>query len=436
MPIDNFKTQHVWQAIHSSLHGSLATTGGKIVPVTDLWKAIGEGVVETQEQFGPHVDLRQRKKRKGRPKASNAQVDALNWSFQRFLTSDLPQTTLLLREALAAKQHPDVFSLFSPRTAKGSEWLDFVTRSAARREVEVAKGIIERGGIEGYELLVSEAVDEPLWQDEPLKSLPFYPSTAWQWVCGSKLPIELTSARIVVADESIYDWKQVEGLLGIQKEANCPILLFCYRIDPIIAEELGRMWRSGTRIVPFSADAALVDDEVRVNILADTAWIAGTNLLSYISRRSLATFEPGNLKNWCSPLHPRVRIGSTDVRFPAFASREGCAFRAKQLLQRAEDEHESLAEILRSRARLINGIAVSAVLPKGWASPSGVDLCVSAYRAFMDGVVDLGLWRKECQIPLSEQSPFDVVPARHIFTAILQANAILSLQNASEVWIA
>jgi len=435
MPIENFRTQHVWQAIHSSLNGSLATVGGKIVPVTDLWKAIGEGVVETQEQFGPHVDLR-RKKKARKVQASNAQIDALNWSFQRFLTSDLPQTTLLLREALAAKKHPNPLSLVTPRTAKGSEWLNFVKRTATSREIEVAQGLIGRGGIEGYELLVSEAVDEPLWQDEPLKSLPFYPSTAWQWVCGNKLPIELTSARIVVADESIYNWKQVEGLLGIQKEADCPVLLFCYRIDPVIAEELGRMWRNGTKVVPFTADNALVNDELRVNILADTAWIAGTNLLSYVSRRSLTTFEPGNLRAWCSPLHPRVRIGSTDVRFPAFASREGCAFRAKQLLMRAEDEHESLAEILRSRARLINGISVSVVLPKSWASPSSVDLCISAYRAFMDGVVDLDLWRKECQIPLSEQAPYEIVPARHLLAAILQANAILSLQDASEVWIA
>lgn len=389
------------ELIETSVKGGLYTEGGIRVSTVDLWKLLGGILLDSQKQKG------------------DALGDAILWSLRRFLNSAVPNTALLYLQAVEkVLQNEDPRKLIQgERKATWKDVQNYLQNSCNTEEINVLEELISKGAIEGYEVLFSETVDKPIFQQDPMKVLPFNLHAGWIRTAEIELPLELTTARFVVADETVSEEEQVRFLQQLSRTGS-PIILLCYRMDDALAEDLGRGWRDGwSKIIPFAAVDGDFSEEFRVNVLADTAWITGSSLCSYVSRTGLRDLNKGSKE--ISAAFPFVTIGTTYLKFLALGTTSGCRLRAGQLLSRLEAPDES-AELLYRRAAYINGVAVQLLLPVEGSKilPSSLDLGVSVYKTFMDGVL---LWEQQ------------VVPFYLGMMAIEQSLALKELMQAENL---
>jgi hypothetical protein len=370
------------EVIESSFRRSLYTENGVSVAPVDLWKLLGGILLDAQKREG------------------DAFGDSVLWSLRVFLNSGNPLSALLFLDAVdEVVQDRDPSRLLTGH--RRGTWQDvknYLSGSLNETEIAVLSELIGKGAIEGYEVVHSDVVDAPVFNTEPMKVLPFNVHTGWLRTAEIELPIELPSARFVVADESVSDEEQVRFLQQLSRTGS-PVVLLCYRMDDGLAEDLGRGWRDGwCRVVPYTAVDANVSEEIRVNVLADTAWITGSSMCSYVSRRGLRDLDRGSKE--ISAAFPFVTVANSYVKFLAHSTRSGCRLRAGQLLSRLEAPDES-AEILLQRAAYINGVEVQLMLPSGNRSvlPSSLDLGVSVYKTFMDGAAEWGSGESQSFVP-------------------------------------
>lgn len=337
----------------------------------------------------------------------DAYQDALARALYEHVRSPVPYTALLVYEAidwLLERAEMPLYrggghlnreakvqmaeALLGPRQrATGAIWEASCARFATEEEIDLSKGLLSRGGIEGYEIRKSAGVLEPHWMKDPLKFIPLSVSQAFLRTSGQEFPMHFPFVRFVVADESIHESEQVDNLMRLSRSFGSPLLLLCWRISPVLAEDLGRLWRTGAgRIIPFSAEETSMDSLFRINILADTCWITGSDLCSHLTRRSVRVLQAGDRE--VSKEFPMVTINHSGFTMPAYSTRSLCRTRAQQLLNRIDgaDEH---GQVLKQRAAYINGIAAQLFLPEDTkANPSSIDLCVSLYREYMSGVTE------------------------------------------------
>jgi hypothetical protein len=356
------------KVVQYCLHNNVRTKLGKNVPVVDLWKLIAPLLLTAQKQNG------------------DAFSDSVLWSLQRFLTSSVPQSSLLFFDAVTSViegKDPNELNK-GYRRATWQDVEDYLRNTLTKTEMQLLKEMISRGAIEGYEVLSTSGVLEPQFQNEPLKMLPFSIPNAWFRTSDVQEVIELPSARFVVADETVSDEEQVRFLQQLSR-TGAPIVLICYRMDESLAEDLGRGWRDGwSKVVPYTAVDSQLSEEFRVNCLADTAWITGSSLCSYVTRTGLRDLHKGSRE--ISAAFPVVSLGANGIKFLAHSSRGACKIRVSQILSRLDAPDES-AELLLQRAAYINGVEVQLFLPEGSdVMISSLDLGVSVYKSFMNGV--------------------------------------------------
>lgn len=392
------------ETIEASCSRGLRGNGGEIIFPSDLWSEISPELLVMSEEGGDGL------------------WDAVLASLQRLLTSPIPQSASF---ALRALRHADAGG--SPkdflRGHRRPFWADterFLEPTLTEQELSAVKMILSAGGLEGYELQRSEIVSEPSLSRDPMKFIPIQPASGWIQTSDVDGPVDLTAARFVVADESVFEQDQVDFLINLSQNKT-PVVLFCWRIDENLAQDLGRGWRDGwSRVIPCAAEEAPLSQEVRMNILADTAWIVGSMLCNYVSKvglRELTLDSPG-----ISDPHPGISILSTGIRLAAFSTKSACRTRAAQLLSRidGEDEHKQL---LAQRANYIHGVEAQLFLPDEWNDdlrPGAIDLGVSAYRSFVDsGTVEWGLEGEET-LP---------VPFSAAVMAVKQAEALVPMLN-------
>lgn len=358
--------------------------GGNIIYPTELWSRVSPTLLDVSEAEGDGL------------------WDSLLWTLQTLLTSPVPQTASMALQALShASIGNDPSELL--KGVRGALWRDvggFLEASVSKDELTLGSELLSAGAVEGFEIVVSDAVSEPVVVREPMKFVPMGPHAGWLQTAGVEFPLELKAARFVVADESVFEENQLSFLMQFSCERT-PIVLFCYRMEEALAQELGRGWRDGwSRVIPCQAEDSPVSQEFRMNLLADTAWITGSSLCNYVSKIGLRDLKSDSQE--ISVSHPSVSVLGAGIKFPAFSTRKMCRVRSAQILSRLEapDEH---SELLIQRANYINGAEAQLLVPSHCSldmSPQGLDMVVSAYRAFMDS--GTALWGDgERPVPMS-----------------------------------
>lgn len=320
-------------------------------------------------------------------------TDQLKWIMKRCLDSSVPHLALLFfdayREVLEGRDPRLLTGEY--RSAVEGDVRPFLGASVTDEEWEVAKSVIARGGFRSYEVQPTNVFDEPVFAKEPLKLIPICLDKVWAAYAKFDGILEPASVRFLLSDECLSE-NAIDPLIALgEAYPNDVLVLITYSADPVTAEALGRMWAAKEiNVVLYTVNSSpSIESKIKMNMVADTCYITGSKMGSYVIQRGVEHYTPGCPE--VSQPFPNVSLRSSMIRFPAHSTAKNCRIRAGQLLKMAEENRHYDAESLKARASYINGAEVLLYLPED--SPikaEAIDLIVSVYRVFMDNAI---LWK-------------------------------------------
>ena len=383
-----------WKVLESVTNSSAIGNSGRIIPIVDVWEFLS---IELAKLAKTSID------------------DTTLYALQGLMNSPLPQTALILPKVLENE-----ITEVGIREATKKDVYDFVRPTASEDEWEFAMKIISEGGVNGYSVENSSLYKSPKIIKSPEKKIKAIPHPEWMKSAGTTFPFSISLARFVLSDSSFLFSSEFTNLIELQKRIKTPIVLMCWKIDEKIASWFGKAWKNDEFwIIPCEIESIQEDSLFRNNLLADTAWIVGSSLSSYVNKEKIEFINEKS--SILSGDFSHLKFGFHGCKFPAISTSKFCDTRARQLLALANGQDE-ISDNYRKRAAYIQGISIQGYLPlETKIRLSSIDLIVSAYKEFM--------YNGASELPDGWNLPWKSVPSNYIASCVSSSRTIRKFKD-------